>query len=129
MKPNTLVEVDVKIVKRISYFGQPVLVGCDARCDKAWGHQSRPRVDLDPNDDDDCMWLADDELGVAPQDPGTYEGGHGKPARPDDRLNKWCVRECERSFSVGLNGDPRCIYGSDYRKRVYNMPEKHEVKL
>jgi hypothetical protein len=83
------------LTKRITYFGQSVFVGCDGQCDKAWGMQVRPRV---PGDDD--KYLPDSELGVAPIDPGTYEGECAKPTRrpmTGDAMNKWCVRQCERS--------------------------------
>lgn len=101
--------------KEIVYFGQKTTVICDGRCDKAWGINSRPQLfymesgepprklkaDEEPLDYDDNIFVGDDELGTAPADPGTYEGGHGKPsATPLDdssSLNKWCVRECERS--------------------------------
>lgn len=83
------------IAKAITYFDQHVCVCCDANCQKAWGINNRPKVQLS-DDDDDYAFLADDELGIAPVNPGTYEGGHAKPLTPDARLNKWCVRECER---------------------------------
>ena len=89
------------IQRDIVYFGRSVVTACDARCDKAWGIADRPRVQLDPHDEDDYEYLSDGELGEAPDDPGTYEGGHGKPSCYDEplehRLNKWCVRACERS--------------------------------
>ncbi len=73
----------------ISFFFQKVNVKCDRNCQKAWGNNTRPR---DLQDE----FLKDEELGIAPQDPGTYEGDHAKPLSPDDFPNKWCVRECER---------------------------------
>ena len=76
--------------EEIIYFGKPTTVECDRLCSKAWGSTGRPR-----NDDDET--IPDSELGTAPEDPGTYEGGEGKPLTPDDFPNKWCVRECERS--------------------------------
>lgn len=79
----------------ITYFGNPVKVNCDRKCHKAWGINSRPLLQLSTNPDDYAL-LADDELGEAPEDPGTYEGGHAKPLSPDDFPNKWCIRECER---------------------------------
>src|SRR5258708_1531509 len=93
------------ILKSITYFGGLATHACDGQCDKAWGINSRPSVAAhtpgfngDPHDD--YAYLADDELGIAPRDPGTYEGGYGKPKRargPED-INKCCVRECERSW-------------------------------
>lgn len=105
--------------KIIQYCGQKAKVACDERCDKAWG-MGRPRFypeigkdkiygygqehywpENDPGvsvefDEDDYGYLPDDELGIAPIDPGTYEGGHGKPTSPGQMMNKWCVIACER---------------------------------
>lgn len=79
----------------IVYFGRRETVSCDGRCEKAWGINSRPRVQLS-DDPDDYVFVGDGELGDAPDDPGTSEGFHKKPNRPTTH-NKWCVRECERS--------------------------------
>jgi hypothetical protein len=86
------------LVRVITYFGQPAALACDGNCAKAWGINNRPRIIID-EDEDDYIWLADDAVGIAPDDPGTYEGleACGKPQEPADRLNKWCARECERS--------------------------------
>lgn len=81
--------------KIITYFGQRAKVACDGRCDKAWGISSRPSVKLS-SDPDDYEMLSDDELGEAPINPRTSEGGHTKPASASEFPNKWCVRECER---------------------------------
>jgi hypothetical protein len=114
------------IGKEITYCGHRVVIGCDARCDKAWGMNARPRVEFHPNDDpDDFAWLCDDELGNAPMDPGTYEGGQAKPVTPEDRLNKWCARECERSHIADTWLDLRLL---DFSVRVYNMPWMHNSK-
>lgn len=60
------------------FAGQPVWIACDGDCAHAWGINWRgPKGE------------------TAPNDTGTYEGGHGKPT--DKRHNKWCARECERS--------------------------------
>ena len=88
----------------ITYFGQKTKVACDGNskiacdgnCRKAWGINNRPKRQLS-DDPDDYVFLADSELGDAPADPGTYEGGYGKPTSPAEFPNKWCVRECERS--------------------------------
>jgi hypothetical protein len=73
----------------ITYFRVPAKVACDGKCKKAWGRNTRPR-----NPDD--TFKQDRELGIAPLDPGTYEGGYAKPVRAKYFPNKWCVRECER---------------------------------
>lgn len=90
----------MSIVKAIIFFGEPCALACDALCEKAWGRNNRPRRQLG-SEEDDYVYLADQDLGVAPEDPGTYEGGHAKPRVPEERLNKWCARECERSVIVG----------------------------
>ena len=72
----------------IVYFGANAIIQCDRICRKAWGRNNRP-VDLQGN------FLGDMILGLAPDDPGTYEGRDGKPTQRN--LTKWCVRQCERS--------------------------------
>jgi hypothetical protein len=91
----------VILVKPILYCGTSLVLACDGLCSKAWGLNGRPRVQLS-GEEDDWEWLADGELGEAPEDPGTYEGGHAKPRDHSDpaRQNKWCARECERSEMV-----------------------------
>ena len=79
------------IRKSITFCGQPATIACDANCEKAWGLNSRPRRA-------DDSFVPDPELGTAPVDPGTTEGGHPKPRTPEERLNKWCARECERCW-------------------------------
>lgn len=81
--------------KIIQYCGQPAKINCDRRCNKAWGINSRPKAQLS-DDPDDYEFLADSELGEAPVDPGTYEGGQAKPLSPVLFPNRWCIRECER---------------------------------
>jgi hypothetical protein len=78
----------------IIYCGQKARVKCDRNCSKAWGQSTRLRRDPDTFHDND--FLPDDELGNAPQHPGTAEGCDLKPEHPDEFPNKWCVRECER---------------------------------
>ncbi len=79
----------------IDYFGKATKAACDGNCNKAWGINNRPRVQLSA-DDNDYAFLADGELGDAPADPGTYEGPCGKPTSSAYFPNKWCIRECER---------------------------------
>lgn len=110
------------IAKAIVYFDSPCIVACDAKCHKAWGKTNRPCTVPDPEEPDHFIWLADDELGEAPADPGTYEGRDAKPRTPDELLNKWCTRECERS-TVTRQGELAQV--PDFSKRVYNMPERH----
>lgn len=74
----------------IVYFGQRAKVACDGNCAKAWGRSQRPTRD---GEDD---YVPDAELGIAPVDPGTYEGEDSKPLSVTQFPNKWCVRECER---------------------------------
>ena len=106
--------------KDVTMFGNPRTVACDGNCRKAWGICARPKLKLG-DDDDDFAWLADDELGDAPADPGTYEGDHAKPESPND-MNKWCSRECERSDVVD-RGAPIKLH--DFSQRLLNQPWKH----
>lgn len=116
------------IVKRLSFFGQSTTHACDGRCDKAWGINSRPSVPsraerLAQENPDDYAFLADDELGTAPIDPGTYEGGNAKPrgARGPDDINKWCVRECERAW-MSPRGQPDAAPElPDFSTRLHNI--------
>lgn len=110
------------IQRDIIYFGQSIVVACDEKCNKAWGMNSRPKEYFD-NNEDDYAYLSDDELGDAPINPGTYEGFEmtGKPQTKEERLNKWCVRECERSYRGELP-----VVLDDFSKRIYNMPSLHK---
>lgn len=108
------------VVKNIIFFGRPVAVACDGKCNKAWGMNNRPRLKLDPDDPNDYAYQADHELGEAPEDPGTYEGECAKPRRSEDRMNKWCVRECERS-EMHSAGEPTGEL-TDFDRRFYNKP-------
>jgi hypothetical protein len=108
--------------KQILWFGGHVTLACDGQCKKAWGISTRPKVEFDPDEPDDIAWLADLELGDAPDQPGTWEGGHSKPFGPE-HMNKWCARECERS---GMFDDGQPIVLTDYSVRVYNMPGRHK---
>lgn len=98
----------------ITFCGQDRRVVCDRQCCKAWGRDMRPCETLS---DDDFAYLSDHELGVAPVDPGTYEGTDTKPKSPDDFPNKWCVRQCERCTMAEL-GAPVAV--KTFEQRVYN---------
>jgi hypothetical protein len=114
--------------KVITFFGQRAKVACDGRCDKAWGlwgPNARPRVQLGGDDDpDDYAWLADDEVGEAPIDPGTYEHDHGKPvgATGPEHMNKWCVRACERCVTSDPGKWEEPLALRDFSRRFYNRP-------
>lgn len=88
---------------KVNYCGRRVTVACDGNCKKAWGSNHR-RKDMLSEDEDDFEYWADGELGDAPENPGTYEGGKGKPLSSDEFPNKWCVRECERCRMSGPLG-------------------------
>lgn len=108
-------------VKPILFFGAQCVLACDGKCSKAFGHNgARPKIEFSPDDPDDYAYLADDEVGDAPADPGTYEGRDGKPGSPAD-MNKWCARECERSAIVE---EGRLVL-PDFSRRVYNQPWLH----
>lgn len=109
--------------KDIICFGNKIKIACDGKCEKAWGISNRPKIILDENDEDDFAYLSDDELGIAPEDPGTYEGGFGKPEANEEKLNKWCYRECERCSKIE-HGENIQSNLNDFSKRVYNI-EKH----
>ena len=115
-------ERDGFLKKEISYFFRKKVVACDGKCEKAWGLSGRPEEQLS-DDEDDVVWLADDELGEAPEDPGTYERGYGKPEDLEEFPNKWCVRACERSALFGLDEE---IVLPDWSKRVYNRKSREE---
>ena len=110
------------IQKDITYFGKACTLACDAQCVKAWGVSARPREQL-TEDPDDYVLLADGELSLAPDDPGTYEGSDGKPAYNADRLNRWCARQCERSIIVD-RGAPLNL--RDWSRRRFNLHWRNE---
>ena len=85
--------------KEIKWFRDQCILACDGKCHKAWGINNRPKRQLS-EDEDDYEYLSDNELGEAPENPGTYEGGQGKNPKS---LNKWCARECERSKIFDMN--------------------------
>jgi len=105
------------IAKQIIFFGNILILSCDKKCHKAWGINNRRRRELS-EDEDDFEWFSDDELGDAPIDPGTYEGGHSKPYHASDLLNKWCARECERSVMAKPCENFEL---KDFSKRIKNM--------
>lgn len=110
--------------KLVLYFAQPAKVACDERCEKAWGLNNRPKV-VFSDDPDDYAFLSDDELGEAPIDPGTYEGGHAKPQGKRGIPNKWCVRECERCAMSRVGESNLPLLLPDFSERIYNQPWKH----
>lgn len=117
------------IKKEIRAFGRNLMIACDAKCEKAFGLNGRPSIQLS-NDEDDICWLADDEVGVAPESGKTFiksEGFEMKPHPdfPEDRLNKWCFRECERCKSAEI-GEKLEI--PDWSVRRYNQPSKHGIE-
>ena len=109
--------------KPITFCGQPATLACDGNCRKAWGIENRPKVMLTEDEDgggDDYAFLADGELGDAPDDPGTYEGGDGKPdAQGSEAMNRWCARQCERSELVKPG---QRVKLHDFSRRLYNVP-------
>lgn len=113
--------IDVNILKTpIIFFGRWMMAVCDRQCEKAFGINSRPKI---MSDDDDIVWFADGEVPEAPANPGTYEGGHGKPFHPEAH-NKWCVRECERCEIVKSG---TAIRYPDWFSRRFSQPWKHGV--
>jgi len=106
--------------KIIQYLGQPCKVACDEKCTKAWGINRRP-FELVSESPWDIVWLSDNELGDAPDDPGTYEGWQAKPVYPSQIPNKWCVRECERCVRSKPGESDNPITLKDWTQRVYNI--------
>lgn len=76
------------LIKRVIFCGVETAIACDGRCEKAWGFRTRSR--------NSEGFLRDEQLGLAPENPGTSEGECIKPQNESERLNKWCARECER---------------------------------
>lgn len=113
--------------KQVQAYGEQVIIACDGKCNKAWGVNCRPSVDLDGKNEDNNYMVPDGDLGEAPKDPGTYEGGHGKPynAQSGEDMNKWCFRECERCefYKVGEE-----LKLKDFSKKRYNQPWTEEAK-
>lgn len=108
--------------KIITYVGQAAKVACDEQCNKAWGINNRPQNQLS-DDMDDYEYLADGELGEAPINPGTYEGGDAKPINKVGIPNRWCVRECERC-SMSHPGESHLpLEVKDFSKRRRNIIE------
>jgi len=111
---------DPVLRKEVTAYGQQVVMVCDGKCNKAWGINNRPRHFLS-DEEDDYEYLADDELGEAPKDPGTYEGDQAKPSEPRTVLmNKWCFRECER---VSWGKTDKELKLRDFSKRLSNRKE------
>ena len=111
----------------ITYMGQPAKTACDGNCKKAWGISQRPKIQLS-EDEDDVVFLADDELNDAPDDPGTYEGQHGKPSSALYFPNKWCVRECERSATSYPGKHNEQLVVPNFGVRIFNQPSKHAAQ-
>jgi hypothetical protein len=109
--------------KLITYAGQPAKVRCDEKCNKAWGGNSRPKNQLS-DDEDDWEYLSDSELGEAPTDPGTYEGSDAKPTNDAEKMNRWCVRECERCRMSKPGEWDRPLELRDLNKRFANIPNR-----
>lgn len=109
------------IQRQIRFFGEDVVLACDGRCDKAWGINGRAEVLLSDKDDDH-IYVPDSALGTAGQ-PGTWEGGDGRPSdvplRDSERMNKWCARECERS---GIFGPKEEVIVPDLENPTPNIP-------
>jgi hypothetical protein len=79
----------------------------------------------EPVDWDDFAYLADGELGEAPENPCTSEGFDFKPDADDpspEKINRWCVRQCERHRLIEP-GEP--IRLKDFSRRRYNIPSRH----
>jgi hypothetical protein len=104
--------------KIVQYFAQPMKVGCDEKCNKAWGWANRPSEE---NEDGEVIyWFSDSDLGDAPVNPGTYEGRDAKPLSPKEFPNRWCVRQCERCTRSKFGESDKPLVYDDWNKPVYN---------
>lgn len=131
--------------KIITYFDEKAKVACDENCNKAWGGNNRPRVyeglgeqifgfgftksiypDKDIENIDDWAYLSDNELGDAPENPRTEEGGDLKPTNKDEIGNRWCVRECERCVMSKIGEWNKPLQLKDLSKRYYNYTDKNK---
>lgn len=114
--------------KIITFFNQKAKVACDGNCKKAWGIGLRPKIYFSENpsdNSDNYAFLSDNELGVAPADPGSYEGGIPKPMSSDEFPNKWCVRQCERCAMSNVGKYNLPIVIPDFSERIFNIPSAH----
>jgi len=101
--------------KVITFMQQPMRIACDERCNKAWGRNARPRVEVDG----DLQWMSDDELGTAPVHSGTTEGEDAKPINKAEFGNKWCVRQCERCACSRMGESHLPVEFPDFTKRNF----------
>ncbi len=104
----------------ITFFGQKTKVACDGKCAKAWGINSRPKVQLS-EDEDDYIYLSDSDLGLSPLNPMTSEGGDLKLKWKDAFPNKWCVRECERCSMSEPGKYNLPVDLKNFNKRIKNI--------
>ncbi len=104
----------------ITYCGQKAKVSCDKKCNKAWGRNNRPVQQISKNEDD-FYYLPDNELGEAPKNPGSYEGGDAKPISLNEFPNKWCVRECERCAMSSPGKWNLPLQLKNFSKPFYNL--------
>ena len=133
-------------VKHVKMYGLSMVLSCDGKCHKAWGINQRPMVFYmeegqpprelrqgeKPRDYEDFAWKADNELGDAPADLGSYEGGDGKPAVREMTqgnaalMNRWCARECERHVLDEEGVTPQ-VPPRDFSKRVPNFNKREQT--
>lgn len=108
----------------IQFCGAPMKIACDEKCHKAWGMNERPKIQLSDNEDDYC-YLADGELGTAPESSPHLCCDEDKPRGKSEIPNKWCANECERCAmsEYGRSAEPLAL--TDFSKRTYNMPYAH----
>ena len=102
------------LITELTAYGRSVNLVCDQKCEKAWGILQREKVKLS-SDDEYFEYMADGELGIAPENLQTYEGDDAKPL--DRQHNRWCLRECERSCS---DVSPKIPTPLDFTKRIRN---------
>ena len=69
---------------------------------------------------DDFEYISDNEFIEAPTDPGTYEGGCAKPKNEKEKLNKWCIRECERCAITECDSN-EFVRLDDFNTKIKNI--------
>jgi hypothetical protein len=113
----------IKVLARdVKSCGKPITIYCDANCKKAWGISQRPKIKLS-DDEDDVVYMSDEELKNAPRLPDSSAGLQMKPQNKDEWLNKWCYRECERCGAFRKGEEFKGL--KDWSVRRYNQPWKH----
>lgn len=104
----------------IPYTDNDTWISCDGKCDKAFGLAERP-ISENSLAEGDFEWLADDEVGDAPEVSCHTIDGENKPQLITELHNKWCIVHCERSILMTLGQEATL---PNFDKRVPNIPKQ-----